>query len=110
MTKINLKTKFIALTAMLVVLTLGIIVINVFIAVKKSNFENFVSFYHNYIIRTALLILKTIRKANCQLFTMSCMYLSIDNKGGGIYGCVRGCASDSIGQLGVSISSWFISS
>ena len=39
MTKFNLKTKFIALTAMLVVLTLGIIVINVFIAVKKSNFE-----------------------------------------------------------------------
>ena len=28
-----------------------------------------------------------------------------DGKGGGINGRVRGCASDSIGQLGVSISS-----
>ena len=39
MTKFNLKTKFIALTAVLVVSTLGIIFINVSITMKKSNFE-----------------------------------------------------------------------
>ena len=39
MTKINLKTKFITLTATTVMLILGVIFINISVAIKKSNFE-----------------------------------------------------------------------